>query len=354
MQNNTYFYQDKPIFGLDIGFSNIKVMQVDITRKQPAVIGYGVGEFNPQFMKDGVIVDHEGMAKAGLELFKRRMIGEVTTPRVAMTIPAARTYSRVIKLPKLANKELADAVRMEAEQYIPVPVDQLYMDHNIIAQTDKEIELFAVAVPRKIVDSYILFARLLGLEPVAMQTSIEAATRLFIRSEFSDTPTVLVDFGSKSSDITILDKTLIVTSTMTGGGDDFTNRIADKLNVSTAEAQIIKTKYGLSISKKQREITEAIKPMVEQLSKEIRRMIRYYEERSGTERKINQVVTMGGGANMPGLSEALTSNLRLPVRMSDPWHYVQFSKLQPPSNVERSLFVTVAGLALINPREIFT
>jgi type IV pilus assembly protein PilM len=82
-------------------------------------------------------------------------------------------------------------------------------------------------------------------------------------------------------------------------------------------------------------------------------MIRYYEERSDTESKIAQVVTMGGGANMPGLSEHLTNLLRIPVRMCDPWQHLDFGKLQPPNTVEKSMYVTVAGLSLADPKEIF-
>jgi Tfp pilus assembly PilM family ATPase len=82
-------------------------------------------------------------------------------------------------------------------------------------------------------------------------------------------------------------------------------------------------------------------------------MIRYYEERGETDRKIGQIVTMGGGANMPGLSDFMTNNLRLPVRMCDPWQHLKFDHLQPPNSIEKSLYVTVAGLALMNPSEIY-
>lgn len=352
MNTTTYFYQDKPIFGLDIGYNSFKVMQVDSRGNQPRIIGYGVGDFDSGAMKNGVIVDYESMAKSAVDLFKHRLIGDITTRRVAVAVPSARTFDRAIKLPKLNENELADAVRLEAEQYIPVPVDELYIDYEIIRQDEKEVELFAVAVPKKIINSYMVFLRLIGLEPVAIETSIGAATRVFLQSEKSDEPTVLIDFGSLSTDITIYDKTDIVTGTVAGGGDDFSSRIADKLDVSPKEAHIIKTKYGLSVSKKQREITEALKPDLDQLFKEIRRMLRYYEERYGSAHKVNQIVTMGGGANMPGLSAYMTDNLRLAVRMSDPWHNLHFAKLQPPSPAERALYVSVTGLSLLRPKEI--
>lgn len=192
-----------------------------------------------------------------------------------------------------------------------------------------------------------------ALEVVAIETTIAASARLFVQSEQSNVPTVLIDLGSLSSDLTIYDKELIVTGTVPGGGDSFTNAIAKKLDVSPQEAHIIKTKYGLGLSKKQTDLVECLTPILDQLTKEVKRMVRYYQERSGSDDKIRQIVTMGGGANMPGLSEHLTSSLRIPVRMCDPWRKLDFAGLQHPNNTEKSMYITVAGLALINPKEIF-
>lgn len=250
--NSRYLYKDKPLFGLDIGFSSIKVMQTKPEGKNAIVAGYGVNRFDPKIIKDGVIVDIPAMAKSAHELFDKFVIGEISTRRVAMSIPAMHTFTRTIKLPKLTNKELEDAVRMEAEQYIPVPVDDLYMDYSITSTTETEIELLAVAVPKKIVDSYVALAKVLGLELVALEATIASSSRLFVHTELSDVPTVIIDYGSVSSDITIFDHGIIVTGTAGGGGDNFTDLISEALDISKSEAQVIKAKYGLSYSKKQK------------------------------------------------------------------------------------------------------
>lgn len=351
--NSTYFYKDKPIFGLDIGFSSLKVMQISEVNNHNSITGYGVCHFDPAAVKDGVIVDLEKIASAAKELFDKHLVGNITSRRVAMAVPATRAFTRNMKLPLEAIKDLSAAVAFEAEQYIPVPITELSLGSEIISQTDKEVEVLVVAIPQKIIDSYYSLAKVLGLDPVVFETSISSAARLFVKTDQSDIPTVLIDFGSISSDITIYDGGLIITGTVPGGGDIFTDRIAEKLSLNHDEASIVKSKYGLDLSKKQMQIKDALEPALTSLIKEVKRMVRYYEERTDTKRKISQVVTMGGGANLPGLSEFLTDTLRLPARMSNPWEHLEFKGLQPPHNVEKSLYVTVAGLALINPKEVF-
>jgi type IV pilus assembly protein PilM len=351
--NSTYFYHDKPLFGLDIGSSSLKVMQVQSEHKKQTVCGYGITNFDNSSIVDGVITEPEKIAKSLYDLFNNRIIGKITTRRVAMAIPAAKTFARTVTLPAMEEKDIPDAVRLEAEQYIPLPVDSLYLDYVIIAKNEKEIELLAVAVPKVIVDSYMELAAVLGLEVVALETTISAATRLFVQAEKSDIPTILIDYGSISSDITVFDKTLIVTGTVPGGGDSFTEQIAKTLGVTKEEAHIIKTKYGLGISKKQKEIVDGLKSLLEQHQKELRRIVRYFEERNTNQKKIGQIVTMGGGANMPGLAEYMTDKLRLPVRTIDPWTHLDFKGLDPPHVAEKSMHVTVAGLALLKPSEAF-
>ncbi len=353
--NNTHFFKDKPLFGLDIGSSSIKVMQLQSHGKQQIVRGYGVTGFDPSDIKDGVISDFKSLAKSLQLMFKNNLVGEINTRRVAVALPASRTYTRTISLPLVRDQELMEAVRLEAEQYIPMPIEDLYLDHTIIEKTEKGIDLLAVAAPKKIVDSYAMLMRLIGLEAIAFDTTILAEGRFFQRQiDTNDIPTVLIDFGTASADITIHDKTVIVTGTLTGGGEAFTEAIAAKLGINKAEAHIVKSKYGITKSKKQTEINNALQPSLDTLVKEIRRMIRYHAERSGSKQQIQQVITMGGGANMPGLSDYLTSSLRMPVRTCNPWQHLHLGKLKPPSEIEKSMYVTAAGLALITPKEIFS
>ncbi len=355
------FLHDKPLFGLDIGSSSLKVMQIGdhpdkLTKDKqgPKIVGYGYAEFDKSAQDNGVIVKPEIIAKAAKNLFENHLIGEITTRRVAIAIPAYRTFTRSLKLPKLMPAQIREVVELEAEQYIQVPLENLYLDYEVVSQTEDSTELFVVAVPKDIVDSYLELSQLLGLETVLIEPTLGSSARLFSLDRQSDVPGFIIDFGSVSADISIYDKTVLVTGTVQGGGINFTELIQGKLKVTTKEAGIIKTRYGLGNSKRQAEIKAALDPTLQQIVKEIRRMMRYYEERYGNKKPIKQIVTLGGGANMPGLSEYLTNEMRLAVRHVDPWQYLDFQGLQPPSNADKPMYATVAGLSLTIPKQVIT
>lgn len=350
--NTPLFYREKPIFGFDLGHDAVKVMQIDPGGKKDTVNGYGYIEFDSKAINNGVIVDHEKIAKRVYELITKHLVGTLDARRVAAALPVANTFNRILALPKMNHEELKQAVLLEAEQYIPMPVEDLYLDYEVAHQDSDGQEVLLVAAPKSLVDSYIQLFDILGLELALLETSINAVSRAVSHADNTGIPTLIIDFGSVSSDISVYDRTVRVTGTAEGGGETITELIAKKMNITERQAYTIKTRYGLNAGKKQREIMEALDPLLKKLLSETKKMTRFYEDRASTQRKIEQIIILGGGANLPGLSAFLTDKLRLPTRLVDPWQNLSFGNLQPPHKLETTLYTTAAGLALADPREI--
>ena len=355
-KNTIYFYKDRPLFGMDIGSSGVKVMQLACQKNHHTVLGYGFAPLSEDYFTQGEITNYQQAAESIHKMFNENLTGSISTNRVVLSVPAAFAFTRIITLPKnIEKKDLPDAVLTEVQQYLPSSAELLYSDYSILSTDNDNRRILTVSVQKNIIDSYMNLAEILGLEVVAIEPTTGASNRLFGYTDKNKVPTVLIDLGSISADITIYDDNLVVTGTVTGGGQHYTKAIKEALDITPQEAQTIKTRYGLNLSKKQSEIKEALKPLTDEIAKEVKRMTRYYEERiSDNKKHIEQVILLGGGANIPGLSDFLTNSLRLPVRTYSPWGSLSFGDLSLPSGTEEGIYTISAGLALLNPKEPFS
>ncbi|MDQ2973294.1 MAG: type IV pilus assembly protein PilM [bacterium] len=348
------FYKDQPVFGFDIGRSSIKVMGIDQTGKKPKVTGYGSITFDPSAINNGIITNPEIIIKRAYDLFTKELVGNLTTTRVGVSLPNANSFSRVMSLPKMDNKDVAAAIRLEAEQSIPVPIDDLYYDYNVTSVAeDGAQELQLIACQKDIIDSYLGVFDALGLEVALVESNISAVSRMVAHAEAHDVGTLIVDFGSTACDLSVFDyNTVRVTGTVNCSGENVTKQIANKLGLTIEQAHSVKTRYGLEKSKKQAEILDAVEPELSKLINEIKKVIRYYAERSGSDKQIGQIIVLGGGANLPGLSTYITNHTRVPARLCAPWSNLTFGRLQPPHELETTLFTTAGGLSLANPKDL--
>ncbi|MEX0881355.1 MAG: type IV pilus assembly protein PilM [Candidatus Saccharimonadales bacterium] len=353
------FRRREPLFGMDIGHSSLKVMQLEAgagKNKSPRVVGYGSSyRYAVNSITGGVIVDYKALSEALHDLFDRGLAGTISSRNVACTIPMSHSFSRPLKLPAMDDDDLKQAVHLEAEQYIPVAPENLYIDYDVVRRDDKNIDILVVATPKNIIESYMKFLESMGLEPVALEPTMNATARIFgMADPANDQPTVLVDFGAEATDIAVYDKTLFVNSTVQGGSNTMISLIAQNLGISREEAFKVKNEEGLKLSGHLRDIGKAVKPTLDNLLREIHKIVRYYDDRVAVGgRKISQAIMTGGGTNMPGLSDYLAEELGIPVRMLDPWSKINFGPLTPPDELERSMFITVAGEAVLDMSEVF-
>lgn len=348
------FYKDKKVFGFDIGRSSIKLMQIEHGSKVATVVGYGASSFDPKAIKNGVIVDPETIIKTAHKLISSEMVGALTTRRAAVSLPNEYSFNRAITLPKMDKKDLAQAVKLEVDQSIPLPIDKLYYDFAITETLeDSSQEIQIVACPKDIADSYLGVFEALGLEIALIESNISAVTRIVVHSEAHDVSTLIVDVGSTACDISVYNgSTISATGTIDCSSERITRNIAKSLGVSEQQAHSIKTRYGLELSKKQDQIVTAVEPELSKLINEVRKVMRYFADKDRGGTPIGQIIILGGGANLPGLSSYITDRTRIPTRLCAPWNNISFGHLQPPHELETTLYTTASGLSLVTLAEL--
>ncbi len=350
------FYHKRPLFGLDIGSQTIKVMQLETHRQKAVVKGYGSIATDEHIVKDGVITNIPEAAKLIDDLLANHLQGELMTNRVVMSVPVSHVFTRVLTLPRMSKKELDNAVQLEVEQSVPLSAKNIYYNYEVTETDDPDNTIVRMeAAPRDIIDSYTAVCDLLGLELAVVQTNIRANAQLCKMYEDLnvDNPYIILDAGGDSTDVGILDATLRVTGTVDEGGNSLTEAIAKKIHIAQDKAQRLKISHGLSAGPSQKNIQQAVAPILDKVVVEIQNLVRFYEERIRQDSEVAQIIIVGGGANMPGLGDYITNATHIPTRVSAPWgKHISFAHLEPPEYADLPRFLTCAGLALTKDDDV--
>jgi type IV pilus assembly protein PilM len=346
------FYNDKPIIGLDISQTGIKVMAVD--PKKWLVLGYGSVDLDPAKVQKSLDSSDGYLAANIATLLNEKLIGTLPSNHVVVGVPTSRTFSRTFTVPATAEGKLADAVEIEVDQYIPIPFGSLYVDYEVISRTPETITVIMSAVPKVLIDNCNAAIAEAGLLPILIEPSINSVARVLEATEEGHLTTLIIDIGPASTDIAVLEGGAIRVSGGLGiGGNTFTLDIAKKMNVALENAHQLKVLNGLSAGPRQTKITAALQPSLQRILNEVRKVIRYYNERLNDDRKIEQVLIVGGGSNVPGIGDYFTNELVMPARVASPWQKLDFGTLPQPSKQFRPRYIAVAGLASIDQKEIW-
>jgi type IV pilus assembly protein PilM len=347
------FYHNKPILGLDISQTGIKVMAVD--PKKWLVLGYGSAELDPVKVQASLEDEDDYYLSDSIHtLLNEKLVGALPTDHVALSVPTSRTFSRTFTIPVKAESSLASAVEVEVDQYIPIPMSSLYVDYEVIERTKEELTVIMSAVPRTLVDRCMTIATQAGLQPIMIEPSINSVARVLEATEEGHLTTLIIDIGPAGTDIAVLAKGAIRVSGGLGiGGNTFTLDIAKKLGVALDNAHQLKVLNGLSAGPRQAKIASALQPSLQRILVETRKVIRYYNERLGDESKLEQVLVVGGGSNVPGIGDYFTNELVMPARVASPWQKLDFGQLPQPAKQFRPRYITVAGLASIDQAELW-
>lgn len=346
------FIKDKTFIGLDISLTGVKVMS--ITTKKYRVQGYGSLDLDPAEVQKA-LDDPENtyLADNISSLLREHIVGSLGSSYVVVGIPTSRTFSRTFTLPAKEESKIGSALEIEVDQYIPIPMSSLYVDHEVIDRTKDSLSVIMSATPQSLVDTCIKAVEAAGLTPVMVVPSINAVARLLEITEEGKLSTLIIDIGPATTDIAVLDASAIrVTGSVGIGGNTFTLDIANRLGVSLENAHQLKAINGLTLSPRQAKITSALKPSLERIVTEAKKVIRYYNERLNEEKQIEQVLVVGGGSNVPGIGEYFTNALIMPARVASPWQKLNFGDLQEPNKQFRPRYITVAGLASISKEDI--
>lgn len=330
-------------FGLDIGSYSIKLAQAE--KKGKAFSLRALGEIrtpidlNSESEKDKLTL---------IEAIKK-LVSDVkpTTKKVALSLSENNIYSQIINFPYFSERELASAINFEAEQYIPIPLEEVKLDYLILKKPPKgasqaKMEVLLVAVKKSLLKKMADVVEKAGLVPIAAETESLALNRSLV-FDFSKTG-VILDLGFRSTNIIIKNQNLKFIRNFNTGGEALTRSVASTLNMDFTQAEQYKINYGINENQLEGKVAQGILSVLSIIVNELKKGIAFFKQ-SHPEQKIDFIILTGGGAEMPGLSSYLAKSFNLEVLIAD--SFAKFVKDEKLSKVNHSSrFSVVSGLSL--------
>ena len=331
----------RKIFGLDIGSSSIKLVQMEKSGLTWSLIAAGITSAPPKGMSSDAEADLDEIA-----LSIKKLISQTrpTTKDVIVSLPDAHVSSQLVTLPYLSSNELASAIPWEAEQNLPIPVNEAEVRYQLV-HTDKEknqTQVFLVAAPKVLVNKYIKVTEKAGLNLVGAETELMALTRSITPL---DQTVMIVDFGASSTDIGIIwHGHLVFSRSIPTAGEALTRALAANLSLDPSQAEAYKKAYGLSDAQLEGKVKQAIQPIFNVIAEELRKAIAHYQTQMSGE-AIHSIVLSGGTAGLPEVVTALAQTLSLEVVIGNPFAKLpQNSQTQALAGYE-PLYAIAVGLS---------
>jgi len=308
----------KSVIGLDIGSRSIKA--VELTREGGGFVMTGYGQ------TEVLAEDHR--PDAILDVLRDHPFH---TKRVVTSVYGKSVIVRYLTMAQMPEEDLRNAIRFEADKYIPFDVDDVVMDCQAFQDDQEEsdeMRVLLVAVKRALIDDHVSLLNGIGLQPTVVDVDAFAVGNAFelarggaFYEEDSERSIALLDIGANKTNINIFHNgTSYFTREIYLAGDDFTHAIAKRLGVEIEEAEQRKRESADTSE----ELMEAVMPALDDLANEILLSFDYFENQF--DREVEEVYLSGGGARLVGIDAALERTLSRPARMWDPTDGIEINE----------------------------
>ena len=326
-------------FGLEITDSQVRVAQFRKRTGAPADLVTRCVPLAKGAIKDGEIKNRESLVAAirrATAVLKNEK--KISGKYVIASLPENKAFLEVIQMPRLSSHDLRSAVIFEAENYIPLPIEKVYLDFEIIENSPApadHLDILLVAMPRTVVDSYANAIKAAGLKPLAFEPESQAV----IRTVLSGKPVLngslmITQIGDSRSNLIIYAAgSPRFTFSIPISNRYFLDTIIKFLKVSEEQAENLKKTLGISTqvfdrgvsgdakkdSGQGKKIFEAMVPGLVDFVQQATKCLEYYKDHAahehglGGEGRIGKVLLCGSGADLKDLDGFISLKLNVPV-----------------------------------------
>jgi type IV pilus assembly protein PilM len=313
--------KEKLLVGVDIGSHAVKVCQLQKIGDSYGLIALGSATLPPETVEDGVLQEPEQVGEVLTKLFKNLKLKRNT--KVAISISGYSVIVKKIKLDVMKEDELERYLTDEAEQYIPFDINDVYLDFQDLKTAKEEFDqtdIMLVAAKKEVVDGYLDMLNAVKLNPLLVDVDGFALENIWGTTKQSEDldNIALVDIGAEKMNINIIIKgTSVLARDIVVGSHQLTIQIANKLDISEAEAE--KLKLGIiPAGDRQEELESVFNKVCTNWVFEVQKAIDLYRSKN-PDKPLAKIVLSGGGSKVSGLAEYISKETGLEVIRFNPF-----------------------------------
>jgi len=309
------FGRKKTTVGLDIGSGLVKVAVVDHSKKQPEVVKVAVVPLLADAIVEGEVMDPGIVAEA---IQSALAAADVKGKHVVTAVGGRDVIIKRIQIERVKEQQARELMRWEAEQHVPFDMESVELDFQILDPDDDGVEMsvLLVAAKRELIESKLRVLTDAGLEPGMVDVDAFALHNAF-EINYPDAMrgiVALVNIGHDVTNINILDDGVpILTRDITVGTRRFREDLQREQGISADEAQQLLQGYDRSAH-----LDAVLESRGEEIAVGIERAAAFLASSSRAPSAVRAIYTCGGGARIPGLSDALADRLRVSVQQANP------------------------------------
>ncbi len=308
--------------GIDISSTAVKLLELSHSKGRYRIENYGVEALPPNAVVEKNITDVEGVGDAIRRVVERT---RTSVKSAAVAVSGSAVITKSIEMESgLSDEEMESQIRVEADQYIPYPLDEVSIDFEVQGPAESgidRVEVLLAACRTETVDLRVdaldiggLVAKVVDVEAYAMERSYQLLADSLNKSG-DDQTVAIVDIGASMTTLSVLQNgRTVYTREQLFGGRQLTEEIQRRYGLSLEEAGLAKKQGGLPDDYQ----TEVLEPFKDAVVQQVSRSLQFFFS-SSQYNDVDHIVLAGGTASVPGLDELVQERVATPTVIANPF-----------------------------------
>jgi len=341
-----------PLIGLDISSTSVKMLELSKSGSSYRIEGIAVEPLPANSMSEKNVVEIEAVGESVKRALHK---SKIKSKFCAIAVAGSSVITKKITMPAHLNEdEMEGQIQMEADQYIPYPLEEVNLDFQVLGPTESNpdtVDVLLAACRSENIDDRIAAVELAGLTPKIVDIeayTVETAFQTLaphLPGQAEGQTVAIVDIGATMTSLNVIhDHHLIYTREQNFGGKQLTEEIMKRYGLSYEEAGLAKRQGGLPENYE----PEVLEPFKETTVQQISRFLQFFYSAGGDISTIDHLVLAGGTSCMPGMTELAESQIGVPTTLANPFQDMASAGKINKANLQADApaFLIATGLAI--------